>query len=759
MTQRVTLIKNYRNKETLRQVELQELADLMRSDEYVEAVGEFRRKYPLMTFARRSDNGTLEGYVNWPRELPRICFALEQENRRGERITKSYTGLVLLEVNNLASLDEAEAVRRGAGEMPQTLMAFIGADGLSVKIVCRGELLEGSGKRGEVRGERGEVRDYSQPQRSAQGDPGQGKNYSLTSHLLPLTSEERTLSPLPSESIPLFHENLYERARIIYNGQLGVTVEKLEPTTDRICYLSHDPQLVFNPLATPIYAKAERPTEALSRQPSTMEPTRGEDAYDRYRSLHTVFEFNLTKARDDAEGITDDEERSHAVLIRLAQYCLETGLTMAPAMRLTMMLTEYWNERELVRKTFENAYREDQVKKYMERKGMQRTKTIPPETLLTMKINIFLNANYELRKNVMRGVAEYRTRTGIGFAFQDLTEEARNSITMRALEQGIRCWDKDIRRYVNSDDIERYDPLNDYLDHLPRWDGRDRVTPLAGRVPTEWQQWTPLFHIWMRSMVAMWLGKGQLTGNALVPLLIGRQGCGKSSFCRILLPRDLLAYYNDRINFKNEQDLNLGLTSFGLINLDEFDRVTQRQQIVLKYLVSTADLKYRPPYGKAYTASRRYASFIGTTNDQTPLVDPSGSRRFVCVGINGDIDFETPVEHQQLYAQLVQEIRQGERYWPTKEEENSLMEHNLQYQRLSGLGEMLMSLVQKPRSDEEGQWMGLKELSALLAKHFRGYREDAATFQKIGSYLSRPEYKFKSKHTTQGALYWVLPRV
>ena len=43
--------------------------------------------------------------------------------------------------------------------------------------------------------------------------------------------------------------------------------------------------------------------------------------------------------------------------------------------------------------------------------------------------------------------------------------------------------------------------------------------------------------------------------------------------------------------------------------------MTQRQQIVLKYLVSTADLKYRPPYGKAYTANRRYASFIGTTNE------------------------------------------------------------------------------------------------------------------------------------------------
>ena len=47
---------------------------------------------------------------------------------------------------------------------------------------------------------------------------------------------------------------------------------------------------------------------------------------------------------------------------------------------------------------------------------------------------------------------------------------------------------------------------------------------LALRVPTDYKEWPLLFHIWMRSMVAMWQGKGQLTGNALVPLLIGRQG-------------------------------------------------------------------------------------------------------------------------------------------------------------------------------------------------------------------------------------------
>ena len=225
------------------------------------------------------------------------------------------------------------------------------------------------------------------------------------------------------------------------------------------------------------------------------------------------------------------------------------------------------------------------------------------------------------------------------------------------------------------------------------------------------------------------------------------------------MPRDLQDYYNDRINFKNEQDLNLGLTSFALINLDEFDKITQRQQIVLKYLVSTADLKYRPPYGKAYTSNRRYASFIGTTNEQMPLTDPSGSRRFVCCLVDGDIDFLSPVQHDQLYAQLMQEIGDGERYWLTKEEERSLMEHNLQYQRLNGLGEMLMAVIQKPRQDEEGEWMSLKDLSAMLKKHFKGYKEEPASFQKIGNYLSRPEYKFQSKHTTSGILYWVKLRV
>ena len=728
---KITLIKPYRQTETLRLYELADLVELIRNGEFSSLVDDVRSYYPMMRMQREAD-GTMSGGYVMIDKLPRICFASEMENRNHQRVMLGYTGLVLLEVNNLTGFEEAAAIRKAAGEVPQTLLAFVGGSGRSVKIVCRGELFPSE----------------NQGDRLLDPIPNQGP--------VPLIPDQ-------PEAIALFHENLYERARLAYNAQLGVTIEKLEPGVERTCYVSADNEAIFNPLAMPIYARAEAPTKALSIVRNTTMETQGDgSSQSRYLSLHHIFEYNLEQAYDECEGIrthADADEYRHALLSRLAIHCLETGIPLAVAKRMARYKAYTIGEDNmLINSVFGNAYRPQVVKRYEERKGYKPEKTVPPETLLTMKIDIFLNEHYEIRKNVMRGVAEFRERTGIGFSFRDLTEEARNSITMKALRQGIKCWDKDIRRYVNSEDIELYDPLNEYLESLPRWDGKDRVTALAQRVPTSYAEWPELFRLWMRSMVAMWMGKGRLTGNALVPLLMGRQGCGKSSFCRILLPRELRDYYNDRINFKNETDLNLGLTSFGLINLDEFDKITQRQQIVLKYLVSTADLKYRPPYGKAYSEHRRFASFIGTTNEMMPLTDPSGARRFVCVAVTGDIDFQSPIDYPQLYAQLYQEIRNGERYWPTREQEQALIQRNASYQQISGLGEMLLYVIQRPDNDDDGQWLTLKDISSLLKQHFSGYKEEVGTFRKIGAFLSRPEHLFQSKRQKGGMMYWVKVR-
>ena len=712
---KITIVKKTRGNETLRLIDLEELVNDIRTGRYALEVEDLRDWIPSKVLKRYDDWMPLDEQ-NVHFDLPRLCFAAQYENRNHQRVRRAYTGLVLLEVDNLTGTEEAEAVSRGASLMPQTLLSFVGATGRSVKIVCRGELVESGGKKVEG-------------------------------------------GLMTDDDISRFHRNLYEMARMVYNAQLGVTVEKLEPHLERTCFVSSDETVHYNPMCVPFY------TDCFQHLGNATGISRRSDdvgmELDSILDLHRVFEFCLSKAYDDISGIShEDPQRPFLLATRLAARCCETGLSMAACLHLALYHHQFWVRKELVRQIFENEYRDEAEKRYKKRKNIVvPQKAIPSETLLTMKIDIFLRQNYELRLNVMRGVAEYRERLGMGLDFQDLTEEVRNTMTMRALELGIKCWDKDIRRYVHSADIRRYEPMTDFLEHLPRWDGKDRVKPLAMRVKTGYAEWPYLFHIWMRSMVAMWQGRGQLTGNALMPLLIGRQGCGKTSFCRILLPRPQREYYNDRINFKNENDLNLGLTSFALINLDEFDKITQRQQVVLKYLVSTSDLKYRPPYGKAYQQHRRYASFIGTTNEMHPLTDPSGSRRFVCVTVDGDIDFQTPVEYSQLYAQLKQEIQDGERYWLTKEEEQALMEHNLQYRTLDGLGEMLLSLYRRPESGEEGVWVSLKDMSAHLKLKFKsGFREEPGTLERMGRFLSRPEYKFLSRQRNYGVEYLVVER-
>ena len=130
---KVTIVKNYRNMETLRVIDLSEIVRLIQSCEYHDAVMDVMG-ISLYTELKRQDDGSVWGASNFTDKVPRVCFASVMENRNRKRVRKAYTGLVLLEVNNLTNHDEAVSIRQGAAMMPQTLLAFVGASGRSVKM-------------------------------------------------------------------------------------------------------------------------------------------------------------------------------------------------------------------------------------------------------------------------------------------------------------------------------------------------------------------------------------------------------------------------------------------------------------------------------------------------------------------------------------------------------------------------------------------------------------------------------------------------
>lgn len=102
--------------------------------------------------------------------------------------------------------------------------------------------------------------------------------------------------------------------------------------------------------------------------------------------------------------------------------------------------------------------------------------------------------------------------------------------------------------------------------------------------------------------------------------------------------------------------LGLAMDGFGLINLDEFDRLPDRKMVLLKNWMQMAGMNVRKAHAKHFHPLPRLASFIGTTNQKNLLSDPTGSRRFLCVEVQSKINCEG-IEHDQIYAQLKDELQ------------------------------------------------------------------------------------------------------
>ena len=714
MNMKVTIIRDKGEREVVNREELISVAGLIQKGWREKSVLHLRELYHLITVERLED-GRVKTNLKGGIQLERICFASEFDNYRGERRQLGYNGLVVIEKNGLETYEQAVEIRNKVSRMPQTVMAFLGASGKSVKIVVRGELF------------------------------GDSKVPATTEHL-----------PTEEADIDQFHHNIYETARQAYQSQFGLEIEYLEPRLDRTVYMSADPEIYYNPDAQPFYGDTQ-PKAALERVKISDES----DSLMPGRTINRTYRMNWLFIVDNVLGKyfeLPDADRQESLLMQVASACLAEGIPMARAVEMTLEHPVLNTDELLVRKTFSTVYTVSLQEDYFEKHKPKPLASVPKETIQAIQTEIFLNANFELRKNLMTGVAEYREKYAEDQSFKPLTEEVRNDMTLRAMELGLKSWDRDVNRFIDSTRIEQYDPVNQWLDKLPQWDGHDYIKDLAARVPTSQPHWEMYLRMWLVGMVAQWRESDkQLTGNALTPLLIGRQGCGKTRFCKIILPQELRDYYNDKLNFKNEFDLNIALTSFAIINLDEFDKTSNGQQIVLKYLLSTSDVKFRPPYGKTIKQYRRYTSFIGTTNQQKPLVDPTGSRRFVCVGVTGNIDFRDTIEHRQLFAQALHLFNNKERFWLDDDEIATLIDENQPFQRLNDLVEMIGETFRKPKASEQGRWWSLKEIAKLLSERYDNY-DPKTSYQKLGRALSDQQFDFETDRKTSGHYYKIVER-
>ena len=330
-----------------------------------------------------------------------------------------------------------------------------------------------------------------------------------------------------------------------------------------------------------------------------------------------------------------------------------------------------------------------------------------------------LKSRYDFRYNTVMKFVEYMPKEKGWYGYQPVDPRVQKRMMLEVQLADIRVSIKDVRNFLESDYIKNYNPIDEYLFQCyDKWDGKDHIRALARTVPTANPHWADWFYTWFLGMVDQWRGYSHRQyGNSVAPLLISKQGYNKSTFCRRLLPPELQWGYSDNLILSEKRQVYQAMAQFMVINLDEFNQISpQVQQGFLKNLIQLPTLKYKPPYGSHVMEFPRLASFIATSNMKDILSDPSGNRRFIGVELTGPIDVSVRPNYQQLFAQALSALNNGEKSYFDAQQVKLIMKSNSQFEIIQPIDQYFLLYFELVEDEKEGEYLTAAEIFDYLKK-------------------------------------------
>lgn len=180
-----------------------------------------------------------------------------------------------------------------------------------------------------------------------------------------------------------------------------------------------------------------------------------------------------------------------------------------------------------------------------------------------------------------------------------------------------------------------YNPLVGFLEAL-KWDGVPRIDEaMSVMLGVEFNEYNIVtFRVFLQSMIRRAYEPG--SDFNLMPVLHGPQGCGKTTFFRLLACNN--EWYDDNFNFKDTDPKTLveRMTGKWILEMGEMD--TMKKDTVtsdaLKAFITGKMDRYRMPYSRRGEDRKRQCVFCGTTNDANFLKDRTGNRRYAPIDCN-----------------------------------------------------------------------------------------------------------------------------
>lgn len=250
-------------------------------------------------------------------------------------------------------------------------------------------------------------------------------------------------------------------------------------------------------------------------------------------------------------------------------------------------------------------------------------------------------------------------------------------------------------------DRNRVNPIKDWIESVP-WDKTDRLKAMQETLtvrddyPIELRNL--LMHRWFRSGAAAAVMPDFHCRGVLT--LQGGQSLGKTSWVSSLLPPDMRAEYLkiDHHLDPNSKDSVVTAVSHYLVEIGELDSSLKKDIARLKGFLTSPTDKVRRPYARSDSEYPRRTVFCATVNHSNFLVDTTGNSRWWTLPVVA-INYDHQIDMQQLFAQMAEEVKAGEPWWLSKEEEALLDQQNADHLAVSVIRERLLAHVDEVSKD------------------------------------------------------------
>jgi predicted P-loop ATPase len=430
----------------------------------------------------------------------------------------------------------------------------------------------------------------------------------------------------------------------LFEKKYGIKTDQNIKDIPRLCFVSDDPNLYLNESSIPIMLNNNRlkdnKLEILELQTQ--------------KSFKIKFEIG----------------QRHPYLLKFASVCRNNGVS-------EDILKEYCIQKfkqdgfeineisSIISNAYKNNYYEDKTKRF--RNGNKREKI--EEALMALE--------YKFRYNVVKKRIEISTNENV---WLDVDDRFENDIIRILESNGFSLSHTILRTSLNSSFAIDYNPFIEYLAKLPPWDGEDYIMSLFQTLNTT----DELFYYlekWLVSLVASILDFN--VQNQTVLLLIGSQGIGKSRWLNKLIPSSLKEYSVQGIFDPKDKDTKIFMSENLIGNLDELDSIDRKDIPRFKEIITSPGTKVRAPFARNASVFIRRISFCGSVNSLDFLQDYTGSRRFLCIEMNNQINHQHTINIDMVYSQALALYRNGYKPYFTMEESEVVQERNKKFRAYS----------------------------------------------------------------------------